>query len=293
MLRRSFVPVLLLLLHTTLPAGIARAQAAPPTPQPPTAQTPAPQQAGIQLEAVPFPDLSQLEPAVAEQLKEMQELLAQTVKEGTTPAQLAELFGDLGRTYHAYSLLPPAAACYRNAVVLAPGDYRWPYYLGLLAQQDGDPETAAGHFRRTLALAPGDAPARYRLAECYLALNRPDDAEPLLRELVSQDAGNHAARAALGELALQRGDYAQAVELLEAALAAVPAADRLNYPLGLAYRGLGQADKAREYLAKRGQVGLQPKDPLRDELENAVRGERVYLLRGKLHKGINRADGRE
>ena len=44
----------------------------------------------------------------------------------------------------------------------------------------------------------------------------------------------------------------------------MPEVTRLHYPLALAYRGLNDRAKAEEHLAKAGQVGLKPPDPLLD-----------------------------
>jgi tetratricopeptide (TPR) repeat protein len=85
----------------------------------------------------------------------------------------------------------------------------------------------------------------------------------------------------MGEIALSRKEYPLAVEYLESALAAVPEATRLHYPIALAYRGMGETEKAQEHLALRGEVGVRPADPLVDELQELKRGERVYILRGR------------
>ena len=63
--------------------------------------------------------------------------------------------------------------------------------------------------------------------------------------------------------------------------AEAPGADRLHYPLGLAYRGLGEGAKAADHLARAGKTGVRPADPLRDEVEGLRTGERVHLAKGK------------
>jgi tetratricopeptide (TPR) repeat protein len=72
------------------------------------------------------------------------------------------------------------------------------------------------------------------------------------------------------------------VTYLEAALRAVPAANRLHYNLAMAYRGLGEMEKAKAHLERRGTVGLRPPDPLVDELQELTLGERVHLVRGRM-----------
>jgi len=165
---------------------------------------------------------------------------------------------------------------------LAPRDYRWPYYLGTLGQKDGRLEEASSHYRTTLSLRPDDGPTIYHLGEVFLQLNRLDEAEAHFREALVLDRSSAAARAGLGQVALLRRDFPRAIESFRAVLEAVPEADRLHYPLAMAYRHVGERDKAQEHLARSGTVGIRSRDPLMDELLELRRGERVHTLRGKL-----------
>src|SRR4030081_2875349 len=72
---------------------------------------------------VHWPDLTQLEPEVREQLVSSQNALAAAVKNPTTSAaMLSEAYGGLGEIYQAYSLVSPARECYLNANRLTPKD---------------------------------------------------------------------------------------------------------------------------------------------------------------------------
>ncbi len=250
---------------------------------------------GVELLPLAPPDLEHLEDAVAAQLRETGELLESILAEhgilaesgilakpGAAPSAIADAFGQAGRLYHAYELAEPAAVCYGNAARLEPGDFRWVYLLAVLEHQEGRLEAAIASYERALELNPSSLPARVRLGEAYLADRRTDDARGAFERALEIEPGNAAALAGLGQVALSEKRYDVAVERLEAALAAVPAADRLHHPLGLAYRGLGDMDKAREHLGQRGKVGVKPADPLIDELPELKTGERVFLLRGHM-----------
>lgn len=238
-----------------------------------------PQQAALQ--QVPEPDLSPLEPAVADQLTAVRGTAEAVIGDpGKPAAERSDAYGDLGRVYHAYGLLEPARVAYRNAEALAPGDFRWPYYLGLLHQERGEHEAAGAAYDRVLELLPHALPALVHRGEVALALDRPDEAEDYLLRALSTEPASPSVRAVLGQVALSRRDYRRAAELLEAALEALPAANRLHYPLALAYRGLGDEARAREHMALRGEVGARPPDPLLDELEALKQGERVHVVRG-------------
>ena len=213
------------------------------------------------------PDLSGLEPTVAAQIAEVRTLGAP---------------GDLGQVYLAYGFNDAAADRFRAAAVAAPGDPRWPYLLGAAEQAAGRLDDAAAAFTRALEMSPGAAAGWVHLGEIRLLQGRPEEAEAALRKAAAVPATNAAARSLLGQAALARRDFKAAVEHLEAALAAVPAANRLHYPLALAYRGLNDRARAEEHLALAGQVGLKAPDPLLDGVADLRLGERVALMRGRV-----------
>ena len=280
---------LVLLAVAGMPAA-AQEPAAPPAPAPPAetapagpaaAETEAGEPETIELVPIPEPDLSGLEPEVAEQLQETRSQLQGLLgRPDATPASQAEALGELGRLYHAYELNQSAEAAYYDAHLLAPEDPRWSYYLAYLYQQLGEFEKAATLYGRGLERQPTLA-ALVHLAESYIALERLDEAERVLRYALSNSPDLPSVRALMGEIALSRKEYSLALEYLEAALEAVPEATRLHYPIALAYRGLGETETAKEHLALRGEPGIRPPDPLIDELNELKRGERVHVLRGR------------
>lgn len=228
---------------------------------------------------VPDAAVAGVEAVVAEQLEGLEDLAVADLEAGAESA--AEAVGELGRHLHAYGLTESAAGCYRLAAELAPRDFQWPYLLGYLNQSAGRLEEAARLYEKALAIVPGVSPALIRLAATYAELGNPDKAEWLYREALRSDTASAAAEAGLGELLLSLDRTAEGAALLERALAKVPEANRLFYPLALAYRKLGEEEKARELLAWRGSVGLKPADPLIDSLAELKTGERVFLLQGQ------------
>lgn len=228
---------------------------------------------------VRFPDLAPLEQSVGEQIARAQErLTGLDAAAATDPRELAAAYGDLGKLYHAYGLGEPAEACYRNAARIAPADPRWPHALGVLLQEAGRLDEAAQGYR---AAGTADVAALVHLGEIARLQGKAGAAETVLRQALAADPSCAAAESLLGQIALDRKDFSTAVRRLEAALAAVPGANRLHYLLAQAYRGLGDAVKAGEHLAKTGQVGVRPADPLIDELDSLRSGERVRLARAK------------
>ncbi len=236
------------------------------------------------LRAVQLPDAvrADLEPAVAEQLGDLSELVRDVLaREDAEPGEVAEALGELGRHYHAYELFEPARAAYEAAAERSPRDFRWPYLLGYLAQTEGRLEDAIALYERSLAIVPGVSPAYVRLATCYAELGQAARAEWLYREALRVDPTSSAAQAGLGELLASTDRAGESVRLLESALAESPDANRLYYPLALAYRKLGREDEARELVARKGIVGIRPADPVIDSLVELKTGERAFLLRGQ------------
>lgn len=238
-------------------------------------------------EAFPFPDLEVLEPAVAEQLRQIEQILG-SLDPKTDLNISGGIFADAGQIYHAYGFEPAAEACYRNAQLLLPGDYRWPYLRGFVQQQAGQLELAAASYRLALECDDSFVPALIHLAEVLQAQGELDEARQILAKALRLEPRSAAARAALGEIALAARSYQEAIEHLEQVLEQVPAANRYHYPLALAYRGLGDREAASRHLALRGEVGVQPPDSLIEGLEDLKRGERVHLLRGRRAFGAGR-----
>jgi tetratricopeptide (TPR) repeat protein len=233
--------------------------------------------------ALHWPDLSQLETEVKTQIKSQQDALITTTKDkNSNDNELSIAYGMLGEIYHAYSLNAPAAECYLNASRLAPKDFRWVYLLAKLDHQQGHAEEAVRGYQVATTLQPSFVPAQLNLGNLYLELDRLDEAKTSFALVVQQEPNNASAHYGLGQIDLSKRNYAAAVEHFEKALELVPGANRIHYPLALAYRGLRNTEKAEAHLAQQGTVGLRVSDPLLDRLAELVQGARIHMMRGKL-----------
>ena len=235
------------------------------------------------LTPVPHPDLNAVERLIREQLQAERSKLTATISAAEVPdSARADAFGGLGRLYHAYDFIEAARACYQNALIIVPKDFRWAYLLGRLLESQGDLQLAVEHYEQAAAIQPDDLPILLHLAQAHVSLNRPDLAEPLFKEAISRDPYPSSASAlvGLGKISLSRNDPEEAIEYFETAVSMQPEADSIHYPLAMAYRQIGDLEKARDHLQKRGTRTPEYPDPLMEELRNVRTGKQFFWSQG-------------
>jgi tetratricopeptide (TPR) repeat protein len=233
------------------------------------------------LAEISLPELARVDAPVEAQIRDRHARVTKLMASPTTPSHdLGTAFGEYGMLLHAAEYLDAAEPAYRNAQMLLPDDPRWPYYLAHLYRTQGKTAQAMEAFRQTLRLRPDEVAALVWLGRMYLDQGDPAEAESLFAKAQSVAPGLVAAQAGMGQAALAKKEYARAAQILDSALAANPSASSLYAPLAMAYRGLGQTDKA-ESLAKYWRnTELALPDPLRTELDMAVQSGLSYELRG-------------
>jgi tetratricopeptide (TPR) repeat protein len=258
--------------HLALPiAWLTIACSAPPSPATP----------GRALLAVSVPELTRVDAGVQEQVRQRYALLTERIASSrTSDTDLANAYGELGMVLQAAEYFEAAEPCYRNAQTLAPTEVRWPYYLGHLYKSKGDTHAAAAVFERVLQLRPEDVSTLIWLGRLYLDEGRTDAAQPLFARASAVAPGSVAVLAGLGRVSLDRRDYAGAARYFEEALAADPEAESLHAPLAMAYRGLGQPDKAAPHLRQWKNRDIPVPDPLQQELDLVLESGLSYELRG-------------
>src|SRR5258707_8097168 len=158
----------------------------------------------------------------------------------------------------------PAQECYLNASRLAAKDSRWVYVLGKIDQQDGQIDEAIRNYQIARTISPEYVAVSVNLGNIYLQLNRLDEAKENFQAALIIDESSAAALYGLGQVALSQRSYAEAVNYLEKALRLLPGASRIHYSLAMAYRGLGDTERATSHLAEQGTVGARASDPLMD-----------------------------
>lgn len=229
-----------------------------------------------QLQPVPEPDLSGVEPAARKAISLTRERLAQRLAEdGTEASGLAAGYGQLAALYQLARIDAAAMLCWDNARRLQPDEFRWHYYAGFLALKRGQTDAALAALERAQALKPDYAPLDLRLAQLWLDTGELDKAEAALQRASQQPGLRAAALYYLGELDLLRHDWQSAQQHLRAALELDPQAKGTHYPLAQAYRHQGNQELARQHLAEFKPGLPAADDPLVAELKGALETSRA------------------
>jgi len=247
-----------------------------------------PQERAGELQPVALPNLEGQPEDITTVLVEARARVDALLQSAATDTELADAYGELGTLYQSRQLGQAAERCFGNAAQLAPDSFRWAYYLAWVTLQSGRNELALQRFEAAYRLDPDYPVLTLRMADAWLDLNRQDKAQAAYEAVADAEGLQAAARYGLGQIALLRREYEQAVDYLTEVLALDPAATRVHYPLAQALRALGQNDAAREHLAKRGNGLPVARDPLVEELQALQSGARLHFSRAM--KAVRRHD---
>jgi tetratricopeptide (TPR) repeat protein len=212
-----------------------------------------------------LPDVQTMGPAA-------RKLLVTADKEARRQPRSAEAVGRLGMAYHANDYLEQAAAAYRIASRLAPGDAQWVYCRALLQEENGNEEAQLELLQQTVALKPDHAPALLKLADGFFKQDKLDEAVrhyELAAKASPKDA-NLQASFGLARVASRREDWNKVVEYAAPLCRTYPTVRPPFQLLQKAYDELGQPEKAaalREVLLSGKFTDVPPAgDPARDQL---------------------------
>ena len=223
----------------------------------------------LDLSRVPEPDLGQVPAVDAQRLRDYRTLTAGALQHAAEPMQAqlaANTFGDLCARYLHYELHDAAAVCLDQLRELAPADFQWAYFKLLLQIASGDLEGAVAAAEEALAIRPDDPSTLIRLAELQVAGGHVDAAEAAYEAAIEAYPESATARVGLGYIALERDDPAKALQIFQEVAATQPEGSEANHHVGLAYRALGDADRAAEAWRLNQDVLIPMYDPLLERL---------------------------
>ena len=224
-----------------------------------------------------LPNLSRVGESVQTQIRERHAALPPRDERARIPAApAAEAVGVMGMTFMAAWFTEEAEPCLREAAALAPDDVRWPYYLAQLYRDRGALDESAAFFEQVLRIQPEDPTTLFWLGDIRLEQGRSAAAERLFAQALALFPSSLSARYGLAQTALLEEDYRRAADLLEEILAREPEIGAVHYPLGMAYRGLGDDAKAEEHLRRRENAEIRPADPLMAALDSLLTTAGTY-----------------
>ena len=216
---------------------------------------------------VPRPNLKGAEPPVVARMN------ARVAAVEASPDS-ADTWGRYAMFLHAQRCLEEADIAYAEAQRLAPTDFRWTYFRGLLLLKT-DPSKSLEHLDLAVRLDARYGPAHIRRGLALQGVGRDDDAWRALHEAIRLQPTSGVAHMYMGQLELSRNDLEAAVRHLETARASRPDDAAVLSSLARAYAKLGNRTQARE-LADAARK-TRPGRPFADRRFNEVVNEAVTL----------------
>jgi tetratricopeptide (TPR) repeat protein len=117
------------------------------------------------------------------------------------------------------------------------------------AKKQWEAQQAAIILQKVIDKNPSNEQAKVALATCFTdGTGETMKGVLLLREVAEKNPANENAGMQLGKLAIQSGQFDKAIARLEKLILLYPKNAEAHYYLGIAYKGLGQMDKAKQIL---------------------------------------------
>ena len=205
----------------------------------------------------------------------------------------AELNGRLGMILQAYERYEQAAVFLGSAHRLAPADFRWAFYLGIVQSELGRAGEAVKALQIAGQLRPDHLPARLRLAEALLADGQTVPSRDLYEEVLRARPGEALALYGLGRIAYFGGEREQSATLFRRAIEIYPGYGAAHYGYGMVLRDLGRTDEARQHLLLSQERRLERPsidDPYLAAISELNLGATLHLTRGRALEAAGKID---
>ncbi|MBL8208347.1 MAG: tetratricopeptide repeat protein [Blastocatellia bacterium] len=227
---------------------------------------------------------SELPPLAYESFStEIRESVRQAYEAAKAKPRDPETVGRVGRTLHTYEQHEAAALFYERAHQLAPKEFRWLYYLGIVQAAVGKHADAVSTYRAAAQFQPDSLLVQLRLADSLLALGQWQESQPLYEAIRKKDAQIAQAHYGLGRIAILQKNTTAAITHFRQALLIFVRYGAAHYALGMALRDVGQRSEAQEHLSLAQQFKyIRPAldDPLVESLAELNMSATGHLKRG-------------
>jgi len=177
-------------------------------------------------------------------------------------------------------------------------DYAHAYHgMGMLAARQGDHAKAAELYSKALEIAPQAPQPLFELATSLVALGKPAQAIPLLEQSARRSANPAPAYAKLADLCLRANDDEKAAKYAGLLAEVAPEVSNARYVLATVCARRGDAQQAKEHLAKFQELREKEKTVKkqeRDEVQDDVNKMRLavsaaYAMAGRACLGRQEA----
>ncbi len=160
--------------------------------------------------------------------------------------EMTAAYDMLVSSYIATDRLPEAVQELESLIAKFPKNEGALMTLGVIREKQKDYPKARDVYEKLLALNPDALGALNNLSYLYAErLGEPDKALELARKARTVDSANPAVADTLGWALFKRGEYQQALTLLQEAADKVPDSSEIAFHVGMAHYMMGQTDAAR------------------------------------------------
>jgi tetratricopeptide (TPR) repeat protein len=161
----------------------------------------------------------------------------------------------LARAYTGLSKFEEARQQFARYVAVRPDDSSGHCALGMTLAALERPVEARAQFEESIALTPAQTESYFRIALLDLDTKDLDSAAENLHHALEHDPKHSGALAALGRVEFEQKHYAEAIDLLQRAIAGDDSLGVAHYYLGLTYSRMGRKPESDQELQKATQLG--------------------------------------
>jgi tetratricopeptide (TPR) repeat protein len=191
------------------------------------------------------------------------EKLTQLRQEAEQNPKSARHWGRLAVNLYVHDFQREAIPCFKQAALLDPREFRWPYYCAYALSEAGSPEALAW-YERSRSLNPNYAPLQIRYGQALLAAGELEKAEAALQAALNGQPKLPHAYLGTARIALQKNDLPAAREYALKALALAPQFREAQSFAAEIYRRLQDMPKAEHHaqLAAKLPAKMEMPDPV-------------------------------
>jgi protein O-GlcNAc transferase len=162
----------------------------------------------------------------------------------------ADRHAELAMVYQANEFWEAAQGAWSSALSLEPKRAAWIYHRSTCLRQAGYTDDALLELVRSVKLDGNSPASRNDLGVAWMEEGELEKAADEFQSAIDLHPEHPTPLVGLAEVRVRQDSFQEAATLCESALKKTPDYKHAHYTLGLAYRGLGRADEARDELNK-------------------------------------------